>query len=211
MSRKFSLRNVLNNSFLYWSYQRLVGGHKARRLFIENMVKPIKGNKILDIGCGPGNIIEFLPEVDYYGFDTDINYIASAIRNYGNKGTFVCATMNAFTVPNPGTFDIVIASGIIHHLNDDEAKKLFQAASKALKPNGRLVTLDGCFVSGQNRISHFLLKYDRGQYVRKQKEYEDLALKFFSNIKLRIEKQYFHIPYTLLIMDCENDRSLHKS
>lgn len=203
MSNKFSLRNILSNSFVYWSYQKLVGGHKARRLFIENVVKPIKGNKILDIGCGPGNIIDFLPDVNYYGFDSEANYIASANHNFGDRGTFICATMNAFSVPNPGTFDIVIASGILHHLNDNEAKTLFQIASQALKPNGRLVTLDGCFVSEQNKISRLLLKYDRGKFIREQNAYEKLAHESFINIVSNIEEHYFNVPYTLLIMNCK--------
>lgn len=204
MSKQFALHYILRHPFVYSSYQKLVGGYKARRLFIEDIVHTSLGDKILDIGCGPGNILEFLPDVDYYGFDSDTNYIESAKRNYGKRGTFICAEAHEFIVPDPGTFDIVIASGVIHHLNDDEARALFQIATRALKPLGRLVTLDGCFITGQNIISRYLLKFDRGLYIRKQPEYEKLAYEAFKNVESVIEEHYFHVPYTLLIMDCKN-------
>jgi SAM-dependent methyltransferase len=206
MSKQFAPHYILRHPFVYSSYQKLVGGFKARRLFIEDIVRPKSGDKILDIGCGPGNILEFLPDVDYYGFDSDANYIESAKRNYGKRGTFICSEAQEFIVSNPNTFDIVIASGVIHHLNDDEAKTLFQIATQALKPSGRLVTLDGCFVNGQNIISRLLLKFDRGLYIRKQPEYEKLAFEAFKNIESFLEEHYFHVPYTLLIMDCQNKK-----
>lgn len=193
---------ILQNPLIYWSYQKLVGGDTARKLFIKNNVKPVEGKKILDIGCGPGNILDFLPKMDYYGFDIDADYIEAAKQNYGHRGTFMCSNIKEFMVPGPGTFDIVIAIGIIHHLNDEDAKNLFRIAKKALKPNGQFITLDGCFVKEQHIISRFLLKQDRGKHIRNQYEYEVLANHNFLTVNSVIEHNYFHIPYTLLIMEC---------
>jgi len=197
---------ILKNPLIYWSYQKLVGGATARRFFIENHVKPIEEEKILDIGCGPGNILDFLPNMDYYGFDIDKNYIDSAKRNYGERGTFICANMHEFVVPDPETFDIVIATGVVHHLPNEDAKKLLQIASQALKPSGRLVTFDGCYIDKQNVLSYLMLKMDRGKYVRTQPEYEDLALHYFKNVNSVIDETYFHIPYTSLIMECHKTK-----
>jgi len=200
---KFSISQIiLKYPLFYWSYQKLVGGDTARRHFIKNHVKPIEGAKILDIGCGPGNILDFLPDMDYYGFDIDAGYIEAAKKNYGKRGTFICANMGKFKVPNPGTFDIVIATGVLHHLNNIEAKKLFKIAFKALKPSGRFVSFDGCYIKNQNTIAYLMLKLDRGKFVRRKKEYEELALDSFYSVNSIIDKTYFNLPYTSIIMEC---------
>ncbi len=205
MAFQFDLRYFLRIPLVYTSYQKLVGGYRARRLFVENMVRARSNESILDLGCGPGDILDFLPQVNYYGIDLDANYIEKAKKKYQDKGTFICSDITDFILPNTGTFDIVIASGILHHLNDDDSKKLFEIAKKALKPKGRLITLDGCFVKNQNLVSYLLLKLDRGLFIRKQSEYMALANESFSNVKSTIKHSYFHIPYTLLILECKTN------
>ena len=41
--------------------------------------------KILDIGCGPAQILEHIPECDYYGYDIDSRSIQSAKKKYHKK------------------------------------------------------------------------------------------------------------------------------
>ncbi|TGV02568.1 class I SAM-dependent methyltransferase [Flavivirga rizhaonensis] len=203
MAKKFDPRTFLEKSIIYNTYQYIVGGVRARRLFIENDVSVKANQKILDIGCGPGYLIDFLPEVDYTGIDIDSNYIKTAKERYKDK-TFYCTSIEKFNLEAPHTFDIVITAGVIHHLDDVQASTLFELAKKALKPNGRLVTLDGCFLDKQNLISKTLLKYDRGKFVRHEDEYFYLASKHFNNVSAKIEDKYFHIPYSLIIMNCKN-------
>ncbi|WP_460218180.1 class I SAM-dependent methyltransferase [Psychroserpens sp. MEBiC05023] len=202
---KFSLKQlILGNPFVYWSYQKLVGGDRARRLFIKNQVRPKVGQKILDIGCGPGNILDYLPEMNYVGFDVDPEYIEAAQKNYGDRGEFICDDASTFKVSEPHSFDLVIATGVIHHLNDTETTRLFEIAAEALKPNARLVTFDGCYINNQNLISKFMLKSDRGKFVRTQVAYEALARQSFKTIESTIDESYFRIPYTSIFMECRN-------
>lgn len=203
MAKKFDPRTILKNSIIYNTYQYIVGGVRARRLFIENDVSVKANQKILDIGCGPGYLIDFLPKVDYTGIDIDSNYIKTAKERYKDK-TFHCTSIEAFNLEALHTFDIVITAGVIHHLDDAQALTLFELAKKALKPNGRLVTLDGCFIDKQNLISKTLLKHDRGKFIRHEDEYFYLASKHFNNVSAKIENKYFHIPYSLIIMNCKN-------
>ncbi|WP_303316221.1 class I SAM-dependent methyltransferase [Flavivirga abyssicola] len=202
MAKRFDPRYFLRIPFIYTTYQKLVGGYRARKLFVENMVRIKPNQKILDIGCGPGDILDFLPEVHYFGIDLDNNYIEKAKKKYQNRGTFICSGVTDFTLPELESFDIVIASGVLHHLNDEECIKLFEIAFAAIKPNGRVITYDGCYVENQNVISKAFLKLDRGKFVRTKIEYERLAKSCFPNVKSVIEEEYFRIPYTSIGMEC---------
>jgi len=202
MSFNIDPRKVLKHPIIYTNYQKLVGGYKARRRFVEDYVKVKPNDKILDIGCGPGDILDFLPEVNYTGIDLDANYIEKAKRKYGSRGHFICSGIEDLKLDQDSHFDIVIAAGVIHHLDNVQSKKLFSTAKKVLKPNGKFVSMDGCYIPNQNKISEYLLKKDRGEFVRTLPEYEVLANSSFDNVESQIEERYFNIPYTLIIMSC---------
>ncbi|WP_353778102.1 methyltransferase domain-containing protein [Winogradskyella sp. 3972H.M.0a.05] len=192
----------LKNPFVYWSYQGLVGGHKARKHFVKNDVRPRPNIKLLDMGCGPGNMIEYLPNLDYTGFDADKKYIDAAVKKYEEKGLFIHSDIESFEITEPNSFDIAMASGLLHHLDDNNAKRFFEIAKTALKPNGRLITVDGCYIKGQSRIAKFLLDQDRGEYIRTQSAYEALAETSFDKVNISIKHSYFNVPYTLIVMEC---------
>ena len=197
------LRKILENPFIYTTYQRLVGGYRARRLFVENHVNAKSSQKILDVGCGPGYMLEFLPELNYTGIDIDNDYIKKAQSLYGEKAKFICAAVEDVELDDPGTYDIVTAAGILHHLDDDSCIALFQLAKKALKPNGYFVSMDGCFRDSQSEIARFFLKKDRGEYVRNEGDYIQLASNVFDVIDSEIDETYFRIPYTSILMKCQ--------
>ena len=99
-------------------------------------------------------------------------------------------------------FDIVLATAVLHHLNDDEAIQLFKIARSTLKPHGRLITLDGCYTQGQSWLKRFILSKDRGRYVRTEDQYCALASGIFPDIKISIHHNLTRIPYTHIIMEC---------
>ena len=103
-----------------------------------------------------------------------------------------------------GTFDVVLATGVIHHLDDVQAAALFGLARLALRPAGRLVTFDGCRVPQQSRLARWLLAKDRGKFVRTQEEYLRLASARFANVELDLRHDLLRVPYTHLIMRCFN-------
>ncbi len=156
--------------------------------------------KDLDIGCGPGYAIEYLPESDYIGFDTDQRYINYARDRYGQSGFFFCQELNDETINNMESFDLVIMNGLLHHLDDRDVIALFKRIKRLLKPSGKIVTLDGCYVERQSPIARKLLDLDRGNYVRDEKMYVSLASEVFGSAIPHIRHDLFRIPCTLLIM-----------
>ena len=187
----------------YRLFQRMVGGKAARKTYLAEYVKPVPGDKILDIGCGPADILDHLPAVNYTGLDLSPEYISSAEKRFGSKGRFCCGDVGVATIEGEqGTFDLVLAIGVIHHLDDAQAAKLFDLARRALRPAGRLVTYDGCYVAQQSRIARWLLAKDRGKFVRPREEYLRLALTNFSKVEPHLRNDLLCIPYTHLIMRC---------
>lgn len=198
------LNSILEQPVFYKLFSTLVGAQNSQSVFVNQYVRPATGDRVLDIGCGPGNILDHLPQVDYFGFDFNPSYIESATRRYGNRGQFFCQRVSEAQVflENPESFDIVLAIGILHHLNDEEAIDLFEIARRTLKKNGRLVTFDGCYVGGQSQAAKYLLSRDRGQFVRDEKGYADLAKARFDGVRVSIRHDLLNIPYTHIIMDC---------
>lgn len=198
------IRAILNNPKVYDFFQHLMGGKSARRELVDRYVRPVTGNRVLDIGCGTGNILDYLPDVEYFGFDLSERYINEASRRYQARGHFKCALVEQETLGGMEPFDIVLAFGLLHHLNDEQALSLMRLACSALHEGGRLVTIDPCFAEGQSLLSRFLVSRDRGQNVRSPKQYRKLACAVFPQAKISGEVRHrLWIPYTHWIMECQ--------
>jgi hypothetical protein len=85
----------------------------------------------------------------------------------------------------------VLALGIVHHLDDEEALQLFRISRDALKSGGKLVTLDGVWTNDQSRISRYVQARDRGRFIREEGVYVNLA-------KLQFAKVESHVRHDLL-------------
>ncbi len=104
-----------------------------------------------------------------------------------------------------GTFDIVMANGVFHHLNDGEATQLAEIASEALKPAGRFCSFDGCFTDDQGRIARYIITKDRGLNVRVPEGYRSLVRPYFLSVELSVRHDMLRIPYTHAILVATKD------
>lgn len=195
------IRAILSSPFVYSAFQNIMGARGVRTTLVEEFVKPISGCAILDIGCGPADILAYLPEVDYRGFDISDAYIAQANKQFGARGKFYCQQLTHSDVENMPQADIVLALGLLHHLDDESAIAVLQLASQALKPGGRLLTLDPCVDAEQNIVSRFLVGIDRGQNVRTGAGYESIASAVFESPRIDVRHRAW-IPYTHCFMEC---------
>jgi SAM-dependent methyltransferase len=199
------LSTILSLPAGYRLFGWMVGGRSAWRTYLAEYVKPAPGNKILDIGCGPADVLNYLPAVNYTGLDISPEYICSAKKRFGSRGRFFCSDVGLATIEEEqGTFDLVLAIGVIHHLDDAQAAKLFDLARLALRPTGRLVTYDGCYVPDQSKIARWFLSHDRGNFIRARAEYLRLASARFPKVESHLRHDLLRVPYTHLIMRCFN-------
>jgi len=203
MSQKTKkLYRTLSHHFLYSFFQKIMSGTSFRKRIVNKFIT--KSNiKVLDIGCGPAEILDSLMEVDYFGYDINPNYINYAKKKYKKKGKFFCKKFTNKDIKKLPKFDHVLLLGILHHLESQEIKKLLKLIKKVLKKEGSIITIDPIFIRKQNRIAEFIIKMDRGNNVRDKKGYIKLVRNYFSKVKSEVYHQKF-IPYTWFVMNCKN-------
>lgn len=198
---------LLNFPSVYRLFRTIVRGDGCR-VYLSEYVRPVPGEKVLDVGCGSGDILEDLPAVDYLGFDVNPKYVEAARKRFGRRGRFFCGDVGLTAIEQEAaSFDLVLATGVLHHLDDNHAASLFNLARRALKPGARLVTYDGCFVAGQPKLARFVVGRDRGQYVRESAEYTKLAAQVFPEVRSFVRHDLLRIPYTHVILQCVNPES----
>lgn len=195
------IRSVLSHPIVYNSFQNLMGARQMRTFLTNNFIHPEQGMNVLDIGCGPAEILDYLPAVNYWGFDISEPYIQQATSRYGTKGKFTCQTLGLNDLQDLPRFDIVLALGLLHHLDDTFATQLLNIAYSALKSGGRLITLDPCLEIGQNPIARYLILKDRGQNVRSRDGYNTLISNVFSQYHIEVRHKS-GIPYTHCFTEC---------
>ena len=196
------IRSILSRPIVYGAFQRLMGASKARRELVDLHIRPWPGCRVLDLGCGTADILEFLPpDVDYCGYDVSADYIAAAQRRFGRRGRFHCSELTRATLGAVPASDIVLMSGVLHHLDEAAAVQAIELARSALSTGGRLVTIDPCFAEPQSAVARCLIRMDRGRNVRDPDGYRALAAGSFSTVSGTLAHRHW-IPYTHWIMEC---------
>jgi SAM-dependent methyltransferase len=204
MQSDSGLLRWLKVPFLYNMFQAAVGGNALRRSIIQNHVRARRSDKVIDIGCGPAQALQNLPDVEYLGLDINPDYIAFARRRYGGKGTFVVGdTRSLRSDTRFKDADIVIAVSVLHHLDDEEAADCIRFAYDALKKGGRLICHDACWIPNQGVVSKWIMSRDRGRNIRTEQQCRQLAAKVFSNVHTWIDTKPLRIPYVTIILECE--------
>lgn len=197
------LHKFLGISTIYRIFQSIVGRPDSQAWMVEHHYRPKAGYRIVDIGCGPARILKMLPKpVDYYGLDPNQNYIEDAEKNF--TGTFFRGDINGFMRRYGDALahsvDLVICSGVLHHVSRDEIDTILSTSKKLLREGGRFAALEPTFLEKQDWASRTVLRQDRGQSIFMDHEWASIMKAHFPNYEAWVLNNLLRIPYTHILL-----------
>ena len=130
-------------------------GKRLRAVVVDDLELRL-GDRVLDVGCGPGRLaIAFAERVgptgSVDGVDAAvemINRASSQARKRGVVATFQVALAQQLPFPD-ATFDAVACTLALHHVAEDDQQTAVGEMYRVLKPHGRLLIAE--FHKGQGR------------------------------------------------------------
>jgi SAM-dependent methyltransferase len=195
-----TIEHALGIARLYDAFQRAVGAQASKRRFVTEHVRARPTDRVLDLGCGTGAVLELLPKgVSYVGVEIDPNYVARARGQLGDRGEFVCADLTAYDPKRE--FDAVVAYGVMHHLDDAGVSAACDVADRALIDDGRLLFAEPCRLPSQSWLETTLMNHDRGRYIRTPERYVELLSPLFPSVSTQYMLDGYRIPYSFLILE----------
>jgi ubiquinone/menaquinone biosynthesis C-methylase UbiE len=107
--------------------------------FVQQAFTP--GDRVLDLGCGPASLWDNWRQLDnpdrLVGVDLSAGMIDQARRRFP-EGEFLQARLHDLPF-GAGSFDLVIASSVLHHVPDEHMAAALQEVARVLDEHGRVV------------------------------------------------------------------------
>jgi SAM-dependent methyltransferase len=193
-------KKALAAPVVFDTYQSLIGAPECHRRFIQEMVRPLPGERILDVGCGVGASLRYLPNgIEYVGVDISEAYIAKAKANFSQRGTFICADIAKLNAATLRMFDRAFSFGVLHHLSDEVVVRAIELVRRVVKPGGAFISIDPCLIPGQRALARLIIDHDRGGYVRDPAGYKRLLCRL-EDVRSEIHHDLLRVPYTQIVM-----------
>jgi SAM-dependent methyltransferase len=197
--RTSGLHRIVTVPAFYSAIQRLLGGERGRGEVATMLRTRLSGRSVVEIGCGPGT---WVPELDgvraYLGIDHNPDHISVASSRYAKPGvSFVCASLD-----DDSSFDFVqeadavLAVGILHHLDDDVARRTLRRAAERLPPGALYVGIEPVLHHGQNPVARLLKALDSGRNIRTEEGYRSLFDGPFDRIETSVRRDLMRVPYS---------------
>jgi SAM-dependent methyltransferase len=197
----------LRSAGLYNLLQRFVGGGRDRADFVRTHVTFRPDEKVVDAGCGTGGALEFLPAVNYFGFDPNPNYIRVAQSRYGNRGEFFCADASSPRVQQLAQgADAFLSLGVLHHLTDQQIREILSLARACLRPSGRFIFYEPCFSANDDWVGRIFMRLDRGGNIKTDQAWRALVSEYFATVEEHIRRPVYLFRYTIQALIGRNPR-----
>ena len=108
---------------------------------LKNATNVQKGETVLDVGSGPGELSQLFSE-EYAGVDYSQNYVAYAQKKYPTKKFFQGNVLDLTLQEN--SYDIILLASFIHHFSDQEVEKILGNMKKVARKKIRFISWVSC-------------------------------------------------------------------
>jgi 2-polyprenyl-3-methyl-5-hydroxy-6-metoxy-1,4-benzoquinol methylase len=188
--------SILGSARGYQLFKVVTRGARTMQAMADQYIQAQPGQRLLDVGCGYGDLSDHVPNVDYVGIDLNEDYVAYARRSQRPGVRFEVASVIELRDAGLGTFDAAVTIGVLHHLSDSDVTSLLSALPVLLKPGGRYIAAEPVWDPEQQTTARVLAALDRGRFVREQERYEELISPWFAKTTSEIRHDLFWFPYT---------------
>ena len=153
-----------------------------------------EGEKILDLGCGNGRLLELFKDknIEYVGIDNSEKLIAIAKKLHPDAKFQVA---DALGLPFPsGYFDKIYSIAVLHHIPSKELRLQFlKEAERVLKPGGFLILT--VWNLWQKRTAwRLFFKYTTLKLIGKSElDFKDIFYPWKEQSGVAVIQRYFHL------------------
>lgn len=160
------------------------------------LTKSVKdGNKILDVGCGNGRLIEAFKnkKINYLGVDNSKKLIEAAKNNFSPNYEFKEGDILELDKLPEKDFDYIFSIAVLHHLPDKDLRvqALSQMKNK-LGENGKII-LTVWNLWTQKKFRRLIFKFGLLKIIGKSKmDCGDVLFDWKNNKGEKISQRYYH-------------------
>lgn len=195
---------LLGNTLVYKTFKNLVSPPRLVAKTVEEFLQVPDGASVLDLGCGYGDMAHFYANrCRYVGIDSNVAYIREAQRrNSQNDAEFLVGDVSDSKIREKGPFHLVLMTGVLHHLTNDQVVELINGSRHLVTEVGRFVAIEPVFSPDQRLSARLIIAADRGRHVRDMDGYINLLKSGFSNVSAQVVHGRLRIPYSHVILSC---------
>lgn len=193
------VRKILEIPWIYSLFQKSLERRPIWAHILEHQIGLGENSlTVLDIGCGPGTLLTLLgnrlDSSRFVGIDISSKYVKRAEELFPSA-RFLCGTVETINLSKKD-FDLIVISGVLHHVDDEEAIRILRFADAHKSDQGTIVTLDPVFFPGQNFFAKWVAQADRGQNVRTVRALEQLWRQALpaSHVQISLLSGYSRLP-----------------
>ena len=193
---------LLSHPSIFRSLKTLVLPRGSLERMVAEYFAVEDGGSVLDLGCGYGDFAHlFADRCNYIGIDHNASYIDVARElNKGNGARFYVADVADSIVADHGPYDLVMMSGVLHHLPSAAVIHLSRLIASLLTPSGSFVAIEPVFTSSQGLSARVVIAADRGRHVRDEDGYRHLLESGFAQVQSKVVTGMLRIPYTHVVL-----------
>ena len=168
---------ILESPIVYRAWQAPFAARKLEPVLRHNDMARVR--RVLDLACGPGTNTPWFEGVDYVGVDINPAYIATARARYGR--TFITADITQYRHEDGESFDFILLNSFLHHLADDDVRRILAHAATLLSDDGHVHVLD-LILPERPSLARALARADRGEHPRPLEAWRALLQEFFAPV-----------------------------
>ncbi len=152
--------------------------------WIYSLLRPHVAGRVMEVGCGTGNITRFLSmsATEVVGIDPVEQFVQSFNQRFSHASHVKAMHADLQSLPRPThdaeTFDTVVSSNVLEHIEDD--REMVALMADQLRPGGKVVAFVPAGPAALGRLDRELGHYRRYTKRSLKNVFQDAGLEWVS-------------------------------